>query len=109
MTGRAQYANGKAKGPLHDCLYWDGAEKKTAIRCGEWKLVNNPGKVELFNLKQDRSEKVDLAAQKPEIVADLHQKFDAWSKVNAPRIGHGAANDDDEGGAGKKKKKKKDQ
>ena len=101
---------GKAKGPLHDCLFWDGAEQKTAVRCGPWKLVNNNGKVELFNLDQDLSERNDLSAQKPEIVAELRQKFDAWSKGNAPRIGTGGANDPEEGGGnrkGAKKSKKK--
>lgn len=89
---------GKAKGPLHEALFWDGAEEKTAVRSGRWKLVNNRGKIELFDLEQDVSEKNDLAAQKPEIVAQLRQKFDAWSKTNAPRIGKGGANDEDEGG-----------
>jgi len=98
---------GKAKGPLHESLYWDGAEEKTAIRSGPWKLVDNQGKIELFNLDQDVSEKTDLAAQKPEIVAQLRQNFDAWSKANAPRIGKGGANDEDEGGGARKKKKKK--
>jgi hypothetical protein len=67
----------------------------------------NPGKIELFNLRQDVGEKTDLAAQKPEIVAQLRQKFDAWSKLNARRIGTGGANDEGEGGAGRKQGKKK--
>lgn len=98
---------GKAKGPLHDSLCWDGAEEKTAIRSGRWKLVNNKGKIELFDLQQDLSEKNDLSAQKPEIVAQLRQKYDAWSKGNTPRIGKGGANDEDEGGGKKKRKKAK--
>lgn len=95
---------GKSSAPLHDALFWDGAEEKTAVRSGDWKLVNNPGKSELFNLRQDVGEKADLAAQKPEIVAQLRQKFDAWSKFNAPRIGAGGANDEGEGGAGRARK-----
>ncbi|MBY0506249.1 MAG: sulfatase-like hydrolase/transferase [Bryobacteraceae bacterium] len=95
---------GQSKGPVHDSLYWDGAEQRTAIRSGPWKLVSNRGQIELFHLQQDVSEKVNLAAQKPEIVAELTQKFDTWSKANAPRIGKGAANDEDEGGAARKKR-----
>jgi uncharacterized sulfatase len=98
---------GKASGPLHDALFWDGGQEKTAIRSGDWKLVNNPGKIELFNLRQDAGEKTGLAAQKPEIVAQLRQKFDAWSKLNAPRIGAGGANDEDEGGARRARKQGK--
>jgi arylsulfatase A-like enzyme len=98
---------GKASGPLHDALFWDGAEEKTAVRSGRWKLVNNRGKIELFDLEADVGEKTDLAAQKPEIVAQLRQKFDAWSKANAPRIGKGAANDENEGKRERRKKAKK--
>ncbi len=97
---------GKAKGPLHDSLYWDGAEEKTAIRSGRWKLVNNGGKIELFDLDADPGEKTDQAAAKPEVAAQLRQKFEVWSKANAPRIGKGGANDEDEGGRKKGKKKK---
>jgi len=98
---------GKSSAPLHDALFWDGAEEKTAVRSGDWKLVNNRGKIELFNLRQDVGEKTDLAAQKPEIVAQLRQKFDAWSKLNAPRIGAGGANDEGEGGARRARKQGK--
>jgi arylsulfatase A-like enzyme len=99
---------GTAKGPVHDSLYWDGAEQKTAIRSGRWKLVNNGGKVELFDLEQDVSEKNDLAGRRPEVVAQLRGKFGAWSKGNAPRIGKGAANDEDEGRAARRAQKKAD-
>jgi arylsulfatase A-like enzyme len=98
---------GKSSAPLHDSLFWDGAEEKTAVRSGDWKLVNNSGKIELFNLRQDVGEKTDLSAQKPEIVAQLRQKFDAWSKLNAPRIGTGGANDEGEGGARRARKQGK--
>jgi arylsulfatase A-like enzyme len=97
---------GSAKGPVHDALYWDGAEEKTAIRAGRWKLINNRGKIELFDLAQDGSEKNDLAAQKPEIVAKLRQQFDAWSKGNAPRIGRGGANEEEEGASRRNRQKK---
>ncbi len=96
---------GKSKAPLHESLFWDGAEPKTAVRSGDWKLVNNSGKIELFNLRQDIAEKTDLAAQKPELVAQLSQKFDAWSKLNTPRIAKGGANDEGDDGAGRKGKK----
>ncbi len=97
---------GKAKGPLHECLFWDGAEEKTAVRCGPWKLVNTHGKVELFNLEEDLGEKNDLSTQKHEIVADLQAKFAAWTKGNAPRIGTGSDNDDDDQPGAKKGGKK---
>jgi len=93
-------------GPLHEAMFWDGYEDKTAVRAGRWKLVNNQGKVELFDLEADPSEKTDLAARQPETVAKLRQTFEEWKKGNAPRIGKGPANDEG-GGGGRGKKKKK--
>jgi len=98
---------GQAKGPVHEALFWDGAEEKTAVRSGRWKLVNNRGKIELFDLAQDVSEKNDLAAQKPEIVARLRRQFEEWSRANAPRIGKGGANDEEEDAPRRRQKKAK--
>lgn len=80
---------GKRKGPLHEALYWDGHEGKRAIRCGEWKLVENSGKFQLFHLEQDVRERNDLAAAQPAKVKELQQKLLAWGKELKPRIGKG--------------------
>jgi arylsulfatase A-like enzyme len=93
---------GQARGPVHDALFWDGAEERTAVRSGRWKLVNNRGKIELFDLDADPGEKQDQAAAQPDVVAGLRRQFDAWSKANAPRIGQGGANDEDEGKAARR-------
>ena len=92
-------------GPLHEAMFWDGYEDKTAVRAGRWKLVNNQGKVELFDLEADPSEKTDLAARQPETVAKLRQTFEEWKKGNAPRIGKGPANDEGGGGGGARRKR----
>jgi len=63
----------------HDYLYWEFVEQggKQAIRKGDWKVVKlnakNPKetKLELYNLKDDPSEKIDLALQYPELVAEM--------------------------------------
>lgn len=90
---------GQASGPLHEAMFWDGAEEKTAVRSGRWKLVNNRGKTELFDLDADLSEKNDLGPQRPEMVARLQASFDQWSKQNRPRLTRGAANEAQGGGA----------
>ena len=54
-----------------------------AVRQGEWKLVWKtalPSQVELFNLAQDRSEKTDLASQKPQKVAELRQRIETLAR-----------------------------
>ncbi len=78
--------SGKSSGPLHDALFWDADEGRRAVRVGDWKLVDNNGVVELFDLKNDVSEKVNLAAQHPEKVKELQARFAAWRKQMKPRI-----------------------
>jgi arylsulfatase A-like enzyme len=50
---------------------------RAAVRQGDWKLVWHttlPSKVELFNIPQDPSEKTNVAAEHPEIVAALQKR-----------------------------------
>lgn len=90
--------SGGKKAPERD-LFWHfpgylgagkGAWRTTpagAIRSGDWKLIEffEDGKKELYNLKDDESQKTDLAAKQPEKVKELHGKLVAWRKaVNAP-------------------------
>ena len=68
----------------HDYLYWEFHENngRQAIRKGDWKAVrynvHNDGKMELYNLKTDMSENIDLAGSYPDIVAE----FDSLMKVS---------------------------
>jgi arylsulfatase A-like enzyme len=90
--------SGGKKAPERD-LFWHfpgylGAGKGSwrttpagAIRSGDWKLIEffEDGKKELYNLKDDESQKADLAAKQPEKVKELHAKLVTWRKaVNAP-------------------------
>lgn len=72
-----------------DTIYWHyphyhpgGATPYSAIRHGDWRLVEffEDGHVELYNLKDDPVEKIDLAKTMPEKAAELRQKLDAWRK-----------------------------
>ncbi len=51
-----------------------------AIRSGDWKLVEwfEDGRTELFNLRDDISESVDLSDQEPERARSLHASLVAW-------------------------------
>ena len=61
----------------HDYLYWEFHENdgRQAIRKGDWKAVkydvHNNGKIELYNLKDDVSEKYDLANEYPDLIAEF--------------------------------------
>jgi len=66
-------------------LYWEFHEVggKIAIRMGDWKVVwtqlldaDKPSKCEVFNLKTDPSESVDVASQHPEIIEKAKAVFE---------------------------------
>ena len=65
---------------LHDDLYWSsaGANGKWSIRSGDWKLVAQKDRIELFNLEKDLSETTNLAAKHPKVVSELKDKYNAW-------------------------------
>ena len=62
--------------------YWWGTRIKpySIIRDGDWKLIRRyeSGKRELYNLKDDLSEKTDQAAAMGKKVAELDAKLTAW-------------------------------
>ena len=61
----------------HDYLYWEFHENngRQAIRQGDWKAVKydvrNDGKIELYNIKGDVAEEVDVAEKYPDKVAEM--------------------------------------
>lgn len=59
----------------------------SAIRVGDHKLIWDwHGKLELYDIPADPSEKHDLSAEQPELTAKLHTQLKAWLKENvAPR------------------------
>ena len=74
------FLTGKQTGRPHDQLFWR-AGAKHAARVGDWKLVKERGdEVELFNLKDDISEKINLAAKEPAKLQELQAAFAAWDK-----------------------------
>jgi arylsulfatase A-like enzyme len=92
------FTSGGKAAPARD-LFWHfpgylGAGKGSwrttpagAIRSGDWKLIEffEDGKKELYHLKDDVSQKTNLAGKEPEKAAELHAKLVAWRKaVNAP-------------------------
>ena len=66
--------------PEELCWEWGG---NGAIRRGKWKLVwDNAAPVsnwELYDMESDRTELHNLAAQKPELVAQLKTAFESWA------------------------------
>ncbi len=94
----ATFTSGGVEAPVRD-LFWHfpgylGAGQGTwrttpagAIRSGDWKLLEffETGATELYNLRDDLSQKTDLAKAQPDKAADLRAKLVAWrAAVKAP-------------------------
>ncbi len=64
-----------------EAIYWEH-EGNRAVRMGDWKLVAKgpDGAWELYNMRNDRTELHDLAAQQPQRVAEMKAKWEAWAK-----------------------------
>jgi len=62
-------------------LYWEH-EGNAAIRVGDMKLVRlgRNGPWELYDLKADRTEQHNLAAERPEMLKKLAGQWEAWAE-----------------------------
>ncbi|MBM3856023.1 MAG: DUF4976 domain-containing protein, partial [Verrucomicrobia bacterium] len=67
---------------FHYPHYYATTTPASAIRSGDWKLLEyfEGGRRELFNLKADPSEQIDLAGREPARVAALQARLSAWRK-----------------------------
>jgi len=65
----------------HEILAWD-VPRNQALRMGSWKIVNTRRgrRWMLFNLDTDPTECTDLAAQHPERVKAMAERFRSWCK-----------------------------
>jgi arylsulfatase A-like enzyme len=79
------YVTGEMINPPHDAFYWK-ADHIHAMRKGNWKflLSTRDNWAELYNMEEDRYETYDLSKEKPEILIQLQQDYDAWMKQQAP-------------------------
>ena len=65
----------------HEELYWHFSQAN-AVRQGDLKIVRRGKSAwELYDLRNDPTEMVDLAPQQPEKVRELGQMWEAWSKA----------------------------
>ena len=57
--------------------------KKCAVRTSKWRFVNN---MELYDIENDPSETNDVAAQHPDVVAQLRKSYDRWWDSTEPLL-----------------------
>jgi arylsulfatase A-like enzyme len=80
LTGGSRYAP-------HETLYWRVlGGQGWAVRHGGYKLVKRAAtdRIQLFDLDADMGERRDLAAQKPQVVAELRQLYERWNAQLVP-------------------------
>ena len=65
----------------HQYLFW-GSKASGAVRSGDWKLVNS----ELYNLRNDLTEKNNLVAAHPDIGSRLRNARADWARGLAPAL-----------------------
>ena len=65
---------------FHYPHYYPTTTPVSAVRAGDWKLLEylEDGRLELYNLRDDLSEKTDLAAQMPDKAASLLKQLNDW-------------------------------
>jgi len=78
-----------------DALYWHyphyhpgGATPYSAVRKDDYKLIEyfEDGTLELYNLKEDIGESVNLAGKMPEKVKELHELLKKWREKTGARL-----------------------
>ena len=80
--------------PKRDAIYWHFPHYRgrifpySIVRAGDWKLIKRyDGRAfELYNLKDDLSEKADLSEKMPEKVKALDAKLVAWLKHTGAKV-----------------------
>jgi arylsulfatase A-like enzyme len=64
---------------------WGSERNRVALRKGDWKILcNNKSTWELFNIADDPCEKNDLAAQEPELLAQLKEHIEKEKQKDKP-------------------------
>lgn len=84
--------------PERDAILLGSQPGRIALRMGDWKLLRFAAggpRFELYNLAEDIGEANDLAASKPEKVAEMRVRLEAMIK-DAKQIQPGHADDEDE-------------
>jgi arylsulfatase A-like enzyme len=78
------FLTGRARGRPHEALFWRRRTNQ-AVRVGDWKLVIDQGmRPVLFDLAEDPGESRDLAAEHPDVVRELADRFERWATELVP-------------------------
>lgn len=76
------FLSGQSSGRPHEALFWRSGGYRV-VRAGDWKLqvLDRPARTWLFDLASDPTERNDLAASRPEVVASLRAQLEAHDRT----------------------------
>ena len=78
------FLSGAKTGAIHETLFWRYHTFK-AVRKGRMKLIKERnGKDQLFDLTADLTESKDLAADRPDVLAELNRDLETWEREMSP-------------------------
>lgn len=85
------FLQGKKQEDVHEYIYWHNADPTDeprrnlyAVRWKDWRYIKYPDGWRLFDLKKDPKEMKDQAANHPEVVDHLHQRYEAFVATLPP-------------------------
>jgi arylsulfatase A-like enzyme len=85
------YLKGDKQGDVHEYIFWHNADPTDeprrnlyAVRWQDWRLIKSPEGWGLFDLKKDPQETRDLAASRPDVVANMRERYDAFVATLPP-------------------------
>lgn len=85
-----QYITGETNKEPHDELFWrigrNYKENSGVLRVGDYKLIINSDKLELFNLKEDLSETTDLSEKHPTIAQKMLTRWKTLNQSSQPPL-----------------------
>lgn len=70
---------GESEETPNDIHFYFAGRRLDAVRKGPWKLQRSSGAVELFHLDRDFSERINVAAEHPDRVAELNSLLEAFA------------------------------
>jgi len=79
------FARGSARGEAHHALFWRSGDYRMVISGGfKLQISDRVSGQWLYDLRTDPTEQVDLAASRPEKLAELRALLDGWNQKMGP-------------------------
>lgn len=85
------YLTGEKTGDAHEYLYWHNADPTDAprrnlyaVRWKDWRLIRREKDWRLYDIRKDPEETTDVAADHPDVVAAMRERYDAFVATLPP-------------------------